>query len=150
MDECIDFRPSRTHWKDSFPLGLLFLWVVGEVNHHFTSLVDGVFPGFGSINLCYWNAATILVANPNISERECLLTVFRLSIGLRRDCRSGLRISACLRTGTLARHPILLACRRDFVLLACAFLHPLSRGRAARPDFIPSHRRGHRASPRCR
>ena len=103
MDECIDFRPSRTHWKDSFPLGLLFLWVVGEVNHHFTSLVDGVFPGFGSINLCYGNPAPILVANPNISEREWRLTVFRLSVGLPRDCRSGLRISTSVRCGSLVR-----------------------------------------------
>jgi len=112
LDKCIDFGPSSTHWKDSFPLSLLYLRVIGEVNHHFTSLVNGVFSGFGSINLRYRNPAPILVANPNISEREWLLTVFRLSVGLPSDRRSGPRISARVRTGYLVRGRILLARRR--------------------------------------
>ena len=55
--------------------------------------------------------------------------LFRLSVGLPRDCRSGLRISACLGTGT-----ILLACRGGFLVLLCAFIHGLSHGRADRDD----------------
>ncbi len=94
LEKCIDFGPGRTDLQDGFPLGVLFLWVVGEVNDHFTSLVDGVLPGFGSINLRDGNPATILLANPDISERERRLIAFRLSV--RRHWRIDLRISACL------------------------------------------------------
>jgi hypothetical protein len=79
--EHIDFRPSRTDWNFRSSLSLLSALVVGEVNYHLTSLIDGVLVRLGSINLRYRNSTAILVTNTNIFEPDRQLASLGLGIG---------------------------------------------------------------------